>query len=148
MLALCECRSICQIISILNVHLPWHRTSWPLCVICQSDTVPDVLVLSLCHVFANTAIDLATCRLLLVQSFANLIPYRSSHFDVAGTQLCRCLLMHCSIIERKNQTRQPKWIENIKEDLDKRKIHFEETKAIVHDRTEWRRVVPASSSFS
>jgi len=52
--------------------------------------------------------------------------------------------MHCSIIGRINQGRQPKkWIENIKQDIDIRNTQFDEAMAMVQDRVKWKRLIAA-----
>jgi len=44
--------------------------------------------------------------------------------------------------------RQPKkWIKNMNQDTDTRKIQFDEAMTIIHDRVKWRRLIAASSSF-
>jgi len=44
-----------------------------------------------------------------------------------GSERLPVNLIHCSIIGKRNQGRQPKkWIENIKEDMNTRNIQFDE----------------------
>jgi len=54
-------------------------------------------------------------------------------------------VLHCSVNGRREQGRQPKkWIDNVKEDMDTRKIHFQQAVTRVHDRAKLKRQVAAA----
>jgi len=65
-----------------------------------------------------------------------------------GSERLPAKVMHCFVTERRNQGRQPrKWIENNKQDIDRRNIQFDKAMAMMQDIVKWRRIIAAQHHF-
>jgi len=60
----------------------------------------------------------------------------------------KALGLHCYINGKRNQGRQPKkWVDNIKEDMEAKKLNVQQAMVLVWDRNKWKHQVAASSSL-
>jgi len=66
-----------------------------------------------------------------------------------GSERLPAKALHCSYINgKRNQGRQPKkWMDNVKEDIEAKKLNVQQAMALVWDINKWKHQVAASSSL-
>jgi len=71
------------------------------------------------------------------------------HVSRMGSERLPAKALHCSYINgKRNQGRQPKkWIENLNEDIEAKKLTVQQAMVLVWDRNKWKHHVAASSSL-
>jgi len=70
------------------------------------------------------------------------------HVSRMGSERLPAKALHCYVNGKRNQGRQPKkWMDNVNEDIEAKKLTVQQAMVPVWDRNKWKHQVAASSSL-